>query len=135
MTAFWRKIVTLPKWVLVQIFIGQPTLKKFLNLNGLTKIILLGLKRSHFLYIFWLLKRLKAAVKNIAENYLISRENKTDSMISLLLVEKLGITDLSWKLIDQSHGNSKQKHLIDQNTIMTKNWLIWTYISFSEWKG
>ena len=50
----------------VQIFKGQPMLKVLLNLNGLTKIILLGLIRSHFLLIFWLLKKLKAAVKHIA---------------------------------------------------------------------
>ena len=50
----------------VQIFKGQPMLKELSNLNGLTKIILLGLVRSHFLQIFWLLKKLKAAVKHIA---------------------------------------------------------------------
>ena len=50
----------------VQIFKGQHMFKKLSNLNGLTKIILLGLVRSHFLQISWLLKKLKAAVKRIA---------------------------------------------------------------------
>ena len=34
--------------LLVRIFKGQPTVKQLLNLNGLSKIILLGLIRSHF---------------------------------------------------------------------------------------
>ena len=50
----------------VQIFKGQPMLKVLLNLNGLPQIILLGLIRSHFLLIFWLLKKLKAAVNHMA---------------------------------------------------------------------
>ena len=50
----------------VQIYKGQDILKELSNLNGLTKIILLGLVRSHFLQIFGLSKKLKYVIKYIA---------------------------------------------------------------------
>ena len=66
-------------------------LKELSNLSGLTKIILLGLVRSHFLQFFWLLKKMKAAVKHIALK-LSNINTKPDRLNDfLVLVEKLEI--------------------------------------------
>ena len=61
----------------VQIFKGQHMFKKLSNLNGLTKIILLGLIRSHYLYTFWLLKTSKVAVKHIIMKLSSIKKKKT----------------------------------------------------------
>ena len=102
----------------VQIFKGQPMLKELSNLNGLTKIILLGLIRSHFLLIFWLLKKLEAAEKHIAleSSNINIKPNQLNHFFRCLLRTQ-GYTNLGWKIINQSPRNSKQKQIIDQNTI------------------
>ena len=68
---------------------GQFIWKKLLNPNGLAKIILLDLIRSHFYQIFWILKKLEAVVKHIALKLSnIKKKNKKKINDFLLLTEK-----------------------------------------------
>ena len=112
----------------VQIFRGQLMLKELSDLNRLTKIILLGLVRSHFLQFFWLLKKLKAAVEHIALK--LSNINTKPNWLNLfffVLVEKSRIHWLGLK--NHKTIPKKLKTGADHRSKyhkMSRNWFIWT---------
>ena len=102
----------------VHILKGQPMLKEHSNFNGLAKIILLDLVRSYVLQIFGLLKKSEAAVIHVALKLsnINTKPNRLIHFFWCLLINQ-GYTYLGWKIINQSHRNSKQKQFTDQNTI------------------
>ena len=134
---FEEKLSFYQNWIQkfsVEIIQWQPTKKELLNPNGLAKIILLELVRSHFYQIFWLLKKLKAAVKYIALKLsnMTTKSNRLNDF--LVLVEKLEIHWFRLKNLKPIPKKLKTEavHRSKYHKI-TRNWFIWTYISFREW--